>query len=246
MELIFEFALSSMERAFARVEVMVPRPKAVRLGSGFVFRYIERTTHQAIVLKLAAVISRLRASTVLLKAGYVNEQAVMHRLIDELNEDVIFLVLAETNDVVTPLHKRFLESFFAEEFDDPADIVGSRRDRHIVPRRKIRAYIARMTAATEDPHREIETAETIGKMYSGFVHGAAPFILDLYGGRPAKFHLSGMLDTPRIEEHVSDSWNYYYRSLLSFVGAAKAFGDAELLEFVKASIAEFERRSQRT
>jgi len=114
-----------------------------------------------------------------------------------------------------------------------------------IPRRKIRAYIAH-TAAFADPHTEIELAETIGKMYSGFVHGAAPFILDLYGGWPARFHLNGMVGTPRIDEHLRDSWNYYYRSLLSFIGAAKAFGDAELLRLLQGSVADFERLSGKT
>jgi hypothetical protein len=240
---LFEFALSVMDRALQYLADQVPPPAPIALGDGFVYRYTEKTIEQAIVLKLVAIISRLRASSVLLAAGYVNEQAVVHRLIDELNEDVMFLVLSRSSEGVTSLHERFLRSFFAEEFKDPANIVGTRLARDIVPRRKIRAYIARSGNATEDPHGELEIAETIGKLYSGFVHGAAPFILELYAGDPPRFHLTGMLNTPRIDEHLSDSWNYHYRSLLSFHAAAKTFGHEGLCRYMTASIGEFERRS---
>jgi len=56
------------------------------------------------------------------------------------------------------------------------------------------------------------------------VHGAAPQIMDLYGGTPPHFSINGMLGTTRIEEHTDDLWNYMYRTLISHVLVAKASG----------------------
>src|SRR4051794_30750619 len=39
---------------------------------------------------------------------------------DEANQDVMFLVHAVCNDMVTPLHERYLANFWADEFGDAA------------------------------------------------------------------------------------------------------------------------------
>jgi hypothetical protein len=52
--------------------------------------------------------------------------------------------------------------------------------------------------------------------YSGFVHGASPHIMDMYGGTPPHYQLRGMLGTARVNEHAADLWNCVYRSIGSF------------------------------
>ena len=68
---------------------------------------------------MATVISGLRAALLLLEHGYVQEQAALQRILDEINEDIIFLMLGSTIDKITPLHQRYLDAFFKEEFDNP-------------------------------------------------------------------------------------------------------------------------------
>jgi hypothetical protein len=169
----------------------------------------------------------------------------MHRLVDEYNEDVTFLVLGMVKNQIEPAHIQFRDSLFAEDFLDPEDIVGSQQRRNLVPRRKIRAYIARVGDASGNPHREIEVAEAIGSAYSGFVHGAAPHVLDMYGGDPPRFHLNGMSNTPRRQQHLRDAWNYVYRTLLSFEAVAHAFEARQVVENVRGATEEFRRRSGR-
>jgi hypothetical protein len=153
----------------------------------------------------------------------------------ELGEDITFLAAAITNDSVTDLHKRYLQSFWAEEFTDPADLVGSSAARDMVPRQKIRAYLARVLGG-QDPSRHVDVSVAISRVNSGFVHGASPQITDMCGGSPPRFHLFGMADTIRIAEHQRDSWNYYYRALLDVTVAAKAFGDKDLVDQLYAYI----------
>jgi len=65
--------------------------------------------------------------------------------------------------------------------------------------------------------------------------------MDMYGGSPAHFHVEGMLGTRRHTEYRLDLWNYYYRSILAFGVAAKAFGDEELFNQIDEFAIEFER-----
>jgi hypothetical protein len=221
----FNVMLELMDDAFTDFETAVPKPKLVNLPVGSVFRYQEKNVYQALVQKLARVQSALRAAYILLQKGFVQEQAMLQRAIDETNEDILFLVFAITNDRITELHKRYLDAFWEEEFDN-ADAMSSKQKRDVVPRKRIRAYLANIAGAPLDPSRGVELSRTISKAYSGFIHGASPHIMDLYGGNPPRYHTRGMLGAPRVAAHTEDLWSYMYRSLLSHIFVAKAFGAA--------------------
>jgi hypothetical protein len=92
----------------------------------------------------------------------------------------------------------------------------------------------------------MDVDETISSVYSGFVHAASPQIMDMVGGDPPKFHISGLLGTARMEEHIHDAWNYFYRGLLAVTVVAKAFGDKSLVDSLYDYIAKFEKASGRS
>jgi hypothetical protein len=85
--------------------------------------------------------------------------------------------------------------------------------------------------------------ETLSKTYSGFVHGASPHIMDMCGGEPPRFHLAGVRGTIRINEYADDAWNYFYRSFISVIAVAKAFGDESLANALEKEKLGFERKS---
>jgi hypothetical protein len=68
----------------------------------------------------------------------------------------------------------------------------------------------------------------VRKTYSGYVHAASPQTMDLYIGDPPRFHTSGVAGTFRHEEHREDLWNNFYRGVLAFAYAAKAFKEDDL------------------
>ncbi|MCG9660605.1 hypothetical protein [Vibrio mediterranei] len=79
-----------------------------------------------------------------------------------------------------------------------------------------------------------EVSRTISKGYSGYVHAASPHIMDMYGGNPPKFYVTGMKGTLRELEHRQDIWNYYYRVAMVFTIAGKAIGIPEMIsEFTR-------------
>jgi hypothetical protein len=243
MRPLFHQALRVMRQAFRRMEQQVPPPRMMPWTNHFVFRHVERTIQQALIQKLARIVSGLHAVDILLMNGFVQEQGVLNRTLDEIGEDITFLAAALTNDTVTDLHKQYLDAFFAEEFDNPGNPIASTQKRNYPPRRKIRAYITRVLGAGINPSRALDASETISKAYSGYVHAASPQIMDMCGGNPPRFFLTGMNGTPRVAEHVEDAWNYYYRGLLATTVVAKALGDAKLVGHLYRCIAQFEDAS---
>jgi hypothetical protein len=112
-----------------------------------------------------------------------------------------------------------------------------------VPRKKIRAYIANCEGAALNPSRGVEVTRQISKTYSGYVHAASPHIMDMYGGTPPAFHLDGMSNTARHAEHRIDLWNYFYRGVITFALAGKAFGNESLFQSVRQFAAKFAREA---
>ena len=90
--MIVSQTLDVMDSAFREMETAVPRPRLSDLGYGPVFRYIEKDIFQAIILKLVRLQNSLRAAQSLLRDGFILDQGSLHRIIDELNEDILFLV----------------------------------------------------------------------------------------------------------------------------------------------------------
>ena len=209
----FDETLALMDRVFRDLEQLMPnKPRLERLPSGMAFRFKEKDIRQAMILKLAHVQSSVRAAKLLLDNGFVQEQAILQRIIDEVNDDITFLFLAVANHEITDLHKKFLNAFWEEEID-------GEQKRTMIPRREIREYLQRSMGA-----KFAEASKTVRKVYSGFVHGGYPQIMNMYGGNPLHFHSKGMLGTPRMEEHANELWNYMYRSFASHILVAKALG----------------------
>jgi hypothetical protein len=115
----------------------------------------------------------------------------------------------------------------------------------MIPRRKIQAHLAKREESGLDPSTALEFNRTISKTYSGFVHAASPQIMDMYGGNPPHFHVNGLLGTERHEEYRDDLWNYFYRSIIAFGIAAKAFGDQTQFDTISQFLLEFELRNHK-
>lgn len=228
MREIFLEVITVLSNAFKRLEEQVQPPRLVPHGSAYVFRFLEQTLEQALLLKLARVVTGLKAVDALLAKGLLQEMAAMCRILDELCEDITFLTTALTNDAVTDLHARYLRGFWAEEFTNPADTLA-RHQKPDAPRRsKVVAYTHRVLNRDDDTSRISDVQQAISSTYSGYIHAAAPQVMDMYGGDPPHFHIEGMLHTPLMADHVHDGWNYHFRSLIAAICVARAFGDAAL------------------
>lgn len=222
MNQLFPKVIDAMDAAFRDYAAALPKPERVQQGDSWAYRFKTQDIYHAVVLKLALVQSTLRAALILNRHAHVMEQGMLQRVVDEANEDVLFLTYAVTNDKITDIHKRYLAAFWSEEFADFEDPTGSHQSREMVSRQKIRAYLSRIGGTDLDPSTCVQTSKVVSKIYSGFVHGAAPHIMEIFGGVLPSFHTSGV--PGRSEEYERDLANYIYRGLLSHVFAAKLFG----------------------
>lgn len=228
MRKIFLEAITVLSNAFYRLEGQVPPPKLVEYGNGHVFRFVEQSLEQALLLKLARVVTGLKAVDALLAKGLLQEMAALCRILDELCEDISFLTAALTNDEVTDLHARYLRGFWAEEFTDPTNTLARHKKPDTPKRSQVMAYTHRVLNPSDNASRSSDVQQVISSTYSGYVHAKASQVMDMYGGNPLHFHIEGMLHTQRMVDHVHDGWNYHYRALIAAIFVARAFGDAEL------------------
>ncbi|EPB9466107.1 hypothetical protein [Vibrio sp. YT-17] len=243
---IYHDSNSFMEHCFHILETSLPSPEPMMIGDGYVLRY--RKEHHclevAILQKLARYISGLKASLLLLESGYTQEIGALFRTLDEFGEDIMFLSLPGIGKGKwTSTHEKYLDSFFQEEFDNPNNAILSTQKRPTIPRKKIRGAIAEAGMGGLNQNDAVEVSRTLSQAYSGYVHGASEHILEMVGGNPLRYHLSGMAGTMRQDEFASDYWNYSYRGLISVVMAAKVLGSATLVDECYNFLAYFEERT---
>ena len=226
-----EKMLFLMDKAFRDFERNTPSdPWFVELSFGNAYRYQEQHIFQAIIQKLARVNSLLHATNLLLKDEFLQEQAILKRAIDETNDDITFLICAITVDTVTDLHKRYLEAFWEEEIDDSGLAIKSKQKRAMIPREKIHAYLVKHGEIGMNSSIAKEISRTTYRAYSGFVHGASPQIMDMYGENPPQFYTKGILSSPKLQVCINEFWHYAYRSFLSHIAYAKALGEEKHFE----------------
>ncbi|MBD9437446.1 hypothetical protein IB223_15195 [Pseudoxanthomonas sp. PXM03] len=234
--------ITTYERVFRDIESGITKPVPVEVGeNNYMLRLPQRDVPHAIILKLAKILSALHAAFILLNEGHVMEQAIIQRTIDEANEDVLFLSLAITEGE-TDLHRRFLSGFWEEEFEDFEHTVASHKTRDQVRRKKIHAY---NSSFLDNPSGANVVANVVHKAYSGYVHGAAPQIMEIYDDRSEMFLVRGMHGTHKIVDYADDVWNVVYRAGLSFIYATRALGMEAHSEMVHRRLQLFQEQTGR-
>ena len=240
MNEIYNKVLDAMDEGLSIFMKEVPRPKEVPYKNHFVYCYTEKSIHQAIILKLVRMISGLQATQLLAEHGFVQEQASLQRMLDEITESIEFLSYAAISGDITDLHEEYLKAFY-EEMD-----VESSRNRPMIPRRRLRQYIesmdrksSQMAGKNQDIHKDVDPSRILTKVYSDCLHAAAPAIMDLYCGGTQTFHTRGVGGTPRHEEHIQDFMHVMFRAVLCFRLACLAFEEKNVLKKIKEASKPF-------
>ena len=239
-------AVEAMTRAFRQFEQSLPPPQTIAHRDSFVFRYANKGIHEALVQKLARLISGLNAVSVLMCAGYVQEAGVLFRTLDEIQEDIFFLSTSETNAARTERHDQYLQAFYAEAiFSRPEGSIDIPKP-NMLSRKKIRAHTMNTLGKGVNISQALAAGESVGTAYSGYVHAASENIMDMYGGDPPHFHIGGMTGTPRISACEQDAENYVHRGLITTIVVAKAFGSGALVEQLYKFLAVYEAANGHT
>ena len=242
-ETIFRETIEVCDRAFRTLEAQIPAPIRVRYGDDSVFRYEKHTPEIVVVQKLSRISTGLKASMALLHLGLYQELGVMFRMLDEFREDVHLMCDAIRNRGTSDVQQRFIEEFFQEEFnlDSPLE---STQKRNRVPRRKIQAALANIGDEVLNPSDAKEVYQTLANTFSGYVHGSSVHILDMCGGDPPRYYLSGMRGTRHQKTFEYHAWHYFQRSLGAFLDASMAFGLDDLARSIRQFMEQHYRKTE--
>lgn len=217
---VFEELINSQDK---------PRPTVIRGGTAY--RFPEETVSNAVLLKLARYISGLNAGRLLLANGYVQELCTLQRTLDEVHEDILFLCYPQLGlRKEIEAHKEYLASFWEEEPDFRL-YAGKQKNKHQVRRAKIRSYLSKLEEDSETDHRSIAVSGYLNRLYSGYVHAAAPQLYEIYDPDSRGFSLSGYTDSALIDEHTSDFQNQVFRGVISVIFVARLCGRDEIADY---------------
>ncbi|MEQ1807314.1 MAG: hypothetical protein ABL900_18195 [Burkholderiaceae bacterium] len=204
------------------------------------FRYERPTESVACYLKGIKAISTLNACVLLLRAGHTQEVGALCRMVDDFCNEIFFLLTPQAGDNFSEDQIRFLDNFFQEEFEQPSDPLRSAQKRNTVPMKKIFATFGKLAAGEINPSDAQEVLRTVHQAFSGYVHAAYPHIMEMYGGNPPQFHVTGLLGTPRIGEWQVQLVGYVQRLIMASIFVARKLGASDLELPLRSLLDEFE------
>jgi hypothetical protein len=225
-------SLEWFEAALFKLSNHLEAPKEVELRGTTCLRYSNPTVQSATLLKLARFVSGLSAGELLLQTGHLQELATIQRTMDELHEDILFLCLGVLTNQTTNDHANYLAAFWEEE-PDFRTFSGHQRNRHQVPRKKIRRFLSEATENGKVDHASISVSAYLSRLLSGYVHGAAPQLAELIDVQSKKFRVRGYPESPTLRDHAHDFENQFFRGLINVVLVARISYLNELAEDAK-------------
>lgn len=204
-----------------------PPPKRTSIGDLSVYRFEEQSIYTAILLKTARYVSGLNAGNLLLTNGFLQELGALQRSIGDFEQDCTFLALACITGEKTDDHVRFLAAFWEEE-PDFKTYANNQKNKDEVPRKNIQRHISHSTNNGSPDQKGIAAAKHLSRFYSGYIHGAAPHLMDMYNPDGLRFEVDGSSSTHLFEDHRHDFENYLFRGVILISTVANVLGDEEL------------------
>lgn len=233
--------LGDLERQYRALASTFQAPKPVDLGSIIAPRYLEQSDTLLCFLKGVKLISTLNGALVLLRTGYAQEINILIRVADDCCNDILFMASPRNGQQLDAKHERFFLDFFQEEFSDHTDVLGSRQKRDTVSRKQIHSSFAQLAKDFVNPSDLQTASDVIHGVFSGYVHGAYPQIMELYGGEQSGFHMHGMAGTTRQREAAEYLITQTHRGIMASELVAKKLGSSETASATREILNEFER-----
>ncbi len=222
---------------------LVPKPVYTDTFGEGQYRYQKHTAHHVAFLKGVRVVSGLNACLFLLKGGFVQEAMVIVRTLDDFISEMFFILENADSGALDDHQRKFMEDFFQEEFKNPRNPLLNEARRDTVPRKKIWASVARQLGSYSNPSDLQKILQVTNDALSGYVHGAYPHIMEMFGGSPPKFHVAGTRVSPRIRMCIGQIEVYTQRAITSFELLAKSLGSKELFDFLHETREYFEKET---
>jgi hypothetical protein len=156
---------------------------------GQAFVYKEVTAKHVAYLKAVRAVSSLHALPVLYERGLLIDGGTIVRCINEALSEIFFVL--ENYPTISSKVERFIDHFSSTQAST------DEKEAYPVPSRKIHSAEARLFEKQLNPSDTNRRIRNVYEIFSGYVHGQYPHIMEVYGGRPLKFNTSGVLSTEK-------------------------------------------------
>ena len=226
------------------IEAALPQPVVVDVSGQKQYRYTEHTPYHVAFLKAIRVVSGLNACLYLLPGGFAQEIMVIVRTLDDFTGEIMFILENAEAGTLTKHQEKFLADFYREEFVNSNNPLLNEDRRDTVPKKSIIASLARQMRPYANPSDLQKMFIVTNDALSGYVHGAYPHIMEMFGGGPPQFHLEGMTGSPRIPMCIRQMEIYTQRAIMVFDVLAKNLGSAKLSKFLVETRDHFEKGTE--
>lgn len=173
----------------------------------FGFRYGKPDARHFCLLKSARAVSGLNACLYLARAGFTQELAVIIRTVIECATHIEYVLLSSRPDgsmELGPAHDHVHE-FFRDYIRHSGKQAVGRGIKQKVVHSEVGGWLDSGSTRLDrdsDAQPAHELLSNIYITYSKYVHAKYPECMDMYGGAPGHFHLSGMAGTPKDHENL--------------------------------------------
>ena len=156
-------------------------PKLIDDGSFRRARFDSPGRKHACILKSACMVNNLRATSLLVDQGWIHEAGTLFRQLNEINDDLHFLLENDLDDDALKDQREYLDEYFVEPFGDPENVTGTTRAWKPVLRRKVHSAGSRLLAehGVGDPSTNQEMLTTMHKLYSSYAHASYATLMDV-------------------------------------------------------------------
>jgi len=202
--------------------------------NGYQPRFANPNSGHFQLLMAVKIVSTLNAVICLLKEGYVQEVGILLRVIDECSAKILCVEEAHVKRALTSEQKKIINEYFQFDIRKVEDISSS--DKWWVDMKKVFASQARFLSEgtpNKDVHSILEMCKVLYNVYTGYVHGFYPHVMELYDTDKKLFRMNGLLDTRYYQDMVMGVSSAILRVFNIFAQIAPRF---DLLELRKELI----------
>jgi hypothetical protein len=167
------------------------------------FRFDNPDYRHFCLLRSCRIVSALNASIDLARHGYVQEIGVLLRTVIEYSSQIEYILISrdEQGNVIGKA-AAFVASFFADnrrthQQTNPKRVKLQQKDVHDLIGANLDEFNSALGSRTAS-----DLMSNVYLTFSNYVHGRYPETMDLFGGRPGRFHLKGMRATPKDAENI--------------------------------------------
>lgn len=229
---IFTNILSLFERAVTLFSCELEEPSwSGDEDDGYQPRFANPTSGHFQLLMAVKIVSALNAAITLLKDRYVQEVGILLRVIDEYSAKILCIEEAHVKRTLTAEQKKIIDEYFQFDIRRVEDI--SKKNKWWVNMNGVFASQARFLSEgtpNKDTHSISKKCKIIHDVYTGYVHGFYPQVMELYDMDKKSFQMKGLLNVRQYQGMLMAFSSSIIRSFNVFAQMATRLNLSELRE----------------